>query len=226
MSRRATGSSPLTRGKRPPCPQELRRTGLIPTHAGKTVGEGHVRDGLGAHPHSRGENSVAALSSEKLAGSSPLTRGKLLPLVGGGLALGLIPTHAGKTPRRPRPRVRSWAHPHSRGENQAALTALRNVSGSSPLTRGKPSSRSRAKPVRGLIPTHAGKTRRGSRAGSRPGAHPHSRGENSCESLIVSWVGGSSPLTRGKLLVAVVREALRGLIPTHAGKTAPSTSSP
>ena len=31
------GSSPLTRGKRPPCHQGLRRAGLIPAHAGKTA---------------------------------------------------------------------------------------------------------------------------------------------------------------------------------------------
>ena len=50
-------------------------------------------------------------------------------------------------------------------------------------------------------------------------AHPHSRGEN--DGPLGPSVGllGSSPLTRGKRQLAGVRDGLRGLIPTHAGKT-------
>ena len=78
MGVRRAGSSPLTRGK----PYRPRRasasTGLIPAHAGKTVlelvGEVHGR----AHPRSRGENEDLHLMRECVAGSSPLTRGKLL----------------------------------------------------------------------------------------------------------------------------------------------------
>ena len=55
-----------------------------------------------------------------------------------------------------------------------------------------------------------------------PGAHPRSRGENQDGPRQPQAVPGSSPLTRGKLLVAIVREALRGLIPAHAGKTRPT----
>ena len=36
---------------------------------------------------------------------------------------------------------------------------------------------------------------------------------------MVSWVGGSSPLTRGKRLCADFDEMVTGLIPAHAGKT-------
>ena len=51
------GSSPLTRGKRPPARGRLRDYRLIPAHAGKTSG---ARSGLikaKAHPRSRGENT-------------------------------------------------------------------------------------------------------------------------------------------------------------------------
>ena len=50
-------------------------------------------------------------------GSSPLTRGKLAQQPRRHVNQGLIPAHAGKTPR-PAPRgVWAWAHPRSRGEN-------------------------------------------------------------------------------------------------------------
>ena len=50
------GSSPLTRGKLSASRRTIRYPGLIPTHAGKTRGDPHLRDPAWAHPHSRGEN--------------------------------------------------------------------------------------------------------------------------------------------------------------------------
>ena len=53
------GSSPLTRGKLRSARADAIGPGLIPAHAGKT---GYALSGssaLGAHPRSRGENSVA-----------------------------------------------------------------------------------------------------------------------------------------------------------------------
>ena len=53
---RKVGSSPLTRGKR--CLRAVRGLllGLIPTHAGKTIGVSHPPGTRAAHPRSRGEN--------------------------------------------------------------------------------------------------------------------------------------------------------------------------
>ena len=52
-----TGSSPLTRGKRFYVPWGRGRARLIPAHAGKTPSDGLRRQGLPAHPRSRGENT-------------------------------------------------------------------------------------------------------------------------------------------------------------------------
>ena len=70
-----------------------------------------------------------------------------------------------------------------------------------------------------LIPAHAGKTVE--RAGRRRhgGAHPRSRGENSGAASKVWVAGGSSPLTRGKLVGLLALLLARRLIPAHAGKT-------
>ena len=117
------------------------------------------------------------------------------------------------TRRRPR------AHPRSRGENKIARRFRGQRRGSSPLTRGK-QRLWRAVPVReGLIPAHAGKTARPARRSCAPRAHPRSRGENRIITGRTCVMTGSSPLTRGKLVVRVAVELPPGLIPAHAGKT-------
>ena len=71
--------------------------------------------------------------------------------------------------------------------------------GSSPLTRGKQQVDVAEADVLGLIPAHAGKTRRFRR------------------SYVMGF--GSSPLTRGKPIMAKNKIEIPGLIPAHAGKT-------
>ena len=73
--------------------------------------------------------------------------------------------------------------------------------------------------VIGLIPAHAGKTRRRSRARRPRGAHPRSRGENGVWATSRSRRRGSSPLTRGKLIGQARTQLRHRLIPAHAGKT-------
>ena len=91
--------------------------------------------------------------------------------------------------------------------------------GSSPLTRGKrlPAFARFVRP--GLIPAHAGKTRRGFGWIGCDGAHPRSRGENFSRLVMQNSPSGSSPLTRGKQGRCSSRCSQCGLIPAHAGKT-------
>ena len=118
-----------------------------------------------------------------------------------------------------------WDHPRSRGENGLADHAADAREGSSPLTRGKRTPGGGLDALEGIIPAHAGKTPRSTGRTFPAWAHPRSRGENSRAGSMPWAVSGSSPLTRGKLLVAVVGEPLRGLIPAHAGKTAAGIAS-
>ena len=71
----------------------------------------------------------------------------------------------------------------------------------------------------GLIPAHAGKTRRAAWIGPRPTAHPRSRGENIVYLVDPVLDAGSSPLTRGKPHHQGHDRQAPGLIPAHAGKT-------
>ena len=175
-----------------------------------------------AHPRSRGENSRSSLILVLWSGSSPLTRGKQVAVRCARRVGGLIPAHAGKTGRR-QVCASGWgAHPRSRGENLARLTAIENATGSSPLTRGKLRRATRRGGCTGLIPAHAGKTTSRGAGRSSLGAHPRSRGENKdgAGKDLIRW--GSSPLTRGKPAWCFGVCGVRGLIPAHAGKTGAS----
>ena len=217
----AQGSSPLTRGKRRRRKLLGRSPGIIPAHAGKTVvgqGEGGFP---GDHPRSRGENLRSAGAVRFRAGSSPLTRGKRSCRGRLGGCLGIIPAHAGKTVADAARASRWWDHPRSRGENARGAVYSPTSAGSSPLTRGKRTSRRRLPRRRGIIPAHAGKTLWRGLGWLRWGDHPRSRGENDCATPHTSRPSGSSPLTRGKRRSMSLTTTPTGIIPAHAGKTLP-----
>ena len=161
-----------------------------------------------------------------VAGSSPLTRGKRAPPRIHDGRQRLIPTHAGKTGADGCDELSYGAHPHSRGENEETLRPRTFAGGSSPLTRGKRGLLAGRGAVGGLIPTHAGKTRRVPDPHGLGGAHPHSRGENRSAPRSVPSRPGSSPLTRGKQELPKLQAPQSGLIPTHAGKTPGSNWTP
>ena len=153
------------------------------------------------------------------AGSSPLTRGKRVAVGGLGNASGLIPAHAGKTRADTADPEVGRAHPRSRGENAGTPVLPPTTQGSSPLTRGKPTTARWQGTHPGLIPAHAGKTPDRLVPALLARAHPRSRGENLQAHYQDDSSGGSSPLTRGKLGLGFLPGDLAGLIPAHAGKT-------
>ena len=214
-----TGSSPLTRGKLPHRPQQVQAAGLIPAHAGKTDARIRRLEKRAAHPRSRGENIQTPSQTVKTSGSSPLTRGKHTRRKITRDKHGLIPAHAGKTCFWSCLRVRSRAHPRSRGENLPVGLRAPLHGGSSPLTRGKHPDDGADGGRMGLIPAHAGKTGAGDFGPGEAAAHPRSRGENQSFFDLAVNGNGSSPLTRGKPFARVSPPAPPGLIPAHAGKT-------
>ena len=214
-----SGSSPLTRGKHARALDRLAGERLIPAHAGKTTALKSSYLKATAHPRSRGENAAASAASLTMRGSSPLTRGKQDVLSGERGHGRLIPAHAGKTAPKGASPAALRAHPRSRGENLHAAEGADGLTGSSPLTRGKP--HRSAWPVRPprLIPAHAGKTSVANLTEERSKAHPRSRGENSSAVRAPTQASGSSPLTRGKHRHRMDQRRPIRLIPAHAGKT-------
>ena len=192
---------------------------LIPAHARKTSAFIDETAGTSAHLCSHGENPKVIRQVLPRNGSSPLTQGKRWRRRWRVSRRGLIPAHAGKTTPPPTQPATSPAHPRSRGENPSGGDDGQSISGSSPLTRGKPDAPQPRALVRGLIPAHAGKTGTKRRGRCDRTAHPRSRGENACGNGGPRPAGGSSPLTRGKPGAGSGAGWGRGLIPAHAGKT-------
>ena len=130
-----------------------------------------------------------------------------------------IPAHAGKTGSGAGRRPRRPVHPRACGENDEAADALYEVLGSSPRMRGKLVALSYSGMLGRFIPAHAGKTVQVPHISLLVQVHPRACGENSCESRMVSWVGGSSPRMRGKPCRRGRHDRGTGFIPAHAGKT-------
>ena len=157
-----------------------------------------------------------------MSGSSPPTRGKRSGLGGGADRAGIIPAHAGKTRLRASWAWRTWAHPRLRGENPIIVACRLPAAGSSPLTQGKPMPFIGNSHPKGIIPAHAGKTRRKPVQHDRHRDHPRSRGENTSVKPKSKIAWGSSPLTRGKHAPVWSAHAGHGLIPARAWKTGPT----
>ena len=172
-----------------------------------------------AHPRSRGENRTRMCASSQQPGSSPLARGKPNVEQRRGYRCRLIPARAGKTLTKRRSAPTPPAHPRSRGENPSILSCRSRLRGSSPLARGKRSSRRGCVRRGRLIPARAGKTFLLVVREIEAGAHPRSRGENSSASWRVSAWDGSSPLARGKPHITQATIGRARLIPARAGKT-------
>ena len=96
---------------------------------------------------------------------------------------------------------------------------LKRVPGSSPLTRGAHENTALLALAAGLIPAHAGSTPWNAATRVAHPAHPRSRGEHLLVGTQAYDLLGSSPLTRGALLMPRRIWRLMGLIPAHAGST-------
>ena len=94
---RASGSSPLARGKQHNRSIALTSQRLIPARAGKTRSAITASPQRRAHPRSRGENLRLHGCAQEIVGSSPLARGKLENVTILLPSPGLIPARAGKT---------------------------------------------------------------------------------------------------------------------------------
>ena len=151
-------------------------------------------------------------------GSSPATRGGLDPVPGGPQLLGLIPGYAGRTRVAARAARQLWAHPRLRGEDPSSHVNGSSPQGSSPATRGGRFYGHSGPGVAGLIPGYAGRTRSASARTRCPSAHPRLRGEDTIRSLQWASGVGSSPATRGGLLVRLHEGVAGGAHPRLRGE--------
>ena len=215
----AAGSSPHTRGapqlrRRPP-----RRSGIIPAYAGSTRTPPSCSGWRPDHPRIRGEHGSACREVLGDDGSSPHTRGARMGGVGGRFLVGIIPAYAGSTARRRRRPRSPWDHPRIRGEHSALRERVTVYSGSSPHTRGAPTSTASIRPWRRIIPAYAGSTTDVLCSALDRWDHPRIRGEHVFQLMTKDPCPGSSPHTRGAQLKGIDILGRRGIIPAYAGST-------
>ena len=94
--------------------------------------------------------------------------------------------------------------------------------GSSPHTRGAPKDTFSGLDSARIIPAYAGSTWKCDAAHTGGADHPRIRGEHLKPAFLRLHIAGSSPHTRGALLLRHPRLFLVGIIPAYAGST-PST---
>ena len=153
------------------------------------------------------------------AGPSPLSRGIRGAVAPGPVGLRIIPALAGNTVFPVSCRFARWDHPRSRGEYYLGPQEDNQHLGSSPLSRGIPPAPTDSFVIAGIIPALAGNTLLSpTRSGLRPD-HPRSRGEYTGPGGVVSDKKGSSPLSRGILLLAGGLLHPGRIIPALAGNT-------
>ena len=95
----------------------------------------------------------------------------------------------------------------------------KEVLGSSPLTRGTLQEFRNDFQVYRFIPAYAGNSVTGVSAGNRRTVHPRLRGELGTLLTEEKIEFGSSPLTRGTLIVCIVFRKISRFIPAYAGNS-------
>ena len=215
----SVGSSPLSRGIPRPLLSLMSFCRIIPALAGNTTGLLPLHIHPTDHPRSRGEYQPELVTDEEIDGSSPLSRGIQHVGSAAGSAGGIIPALAGNTgPLQPFSSVRP-DHPRSRGEYVTQAAGAPPRGGSSPLSRGIPSSADMMLAAIRIIPALAGNTSKpGSALWNQPD-HPRSRGEYCFSSQAVTSDFGSSPLSRGIPVRVDGASPEEGIIPALAGNT-------
>ena len=193
------GSSPRMRGTQKSHPFGWLWFGIIPAHAGNTLGLLRWRRARRDHPRACGEHTITGINS--------------------GMTIRIIPAHAGNTWGTRSPRLSRRDHPRACGEHLTRTACLSIHLGSSPRMRGTPASIHAIKLEPGIIPAHAGNTESKWLRQAKLEDHPRACGEHGSHFRASSPPMGSSPRMRGTHHPARAYGADRGIIPAHAGNT-------
>ena len=157
----SVGSSPRTRGTldRAVIPRHCRR--FIPAYTGNSASPPGRCRLPSVHPRVHGELGPVDLRNWACCGSSPRTRGTLLLPEEMIDLCRFIPAYTGNSTRRPRSRPPGSVHPRVHGELWSPLVNRPSALGSSPRTRGTPTTAHRGRGQRRFIPAYTGNSRIG-----------------------------------------------------------------
>ena len=158
VERARMGSSPRMRGSRKLWEHLLYHDGIIPAHAGLTMGQRMMPLVKRDHPRACGAHKLSAACRILSGGSSPRMRGSPR----GGRhdihEIGIIPAHAGLTLARHIRAYQAGDHPRACGAHAVTKDAVKALRGSSPRMRGSRIMIESWLFNGGIIPAHAGLT--------------------------------------------------------------------
>ena len=132
---------------------------------------------------------------------------------------GIIPAHAGNTSSFGCLSAAPRDHPRACGEHEGHAYSLMAPGGSSPRMRGTRFMGRYHAYQQGIIPAHAGNTRRSKALPVAPRDHPRACGEHDNEDNGTDVKPGSSPRMRGTRYFLQISRHLIGIIPAHSGNT-------
>ena len=234
------GSSPRMRGTHTHAIISERVRGIIPAHAGNTMITAAAHPRCRDHPRACGEHQLSVHWSTSCVGSSPRMRGTRRLAGGAFHTVGIIPAHAGNTFGGLRILPRDRDHPRACGEHVKKSLEDSIRLGSSPRMRGTLGFCCAEVYHFGIIPAHAGNTRKAWREGYAAGDHPRACGEHSSALFEMVIPVGSSPRMRGTpcrytvhwfstrdhpracgehAILSIKLPLTTGIIPAHAGNT-------
>ena len=217
--RERCGSSPHTRGARTARAVIVHPSRIIPAYAGSTPLACPPYRTRTDHPRIRGEHRMLGDDTPLPGGSSPHTRGALVPEGGDAADRRIIPAYAGSTPTSMPSMTWVQDHPRIRGEHEKARRSPRRRWGSSPHTRGARLRQARPRRAARIIPAYAGSTGGPHTTSNRQWDHPRIRGEHDKDPYSDEALAGSSPHTRGARLSCRCRARRSRIIPAYAGST-------
>ncbi len=152
-----------------------------------------------------------------LSGSSPRTRGTAWAYGNSQNRTRFIPADAGNRAAQTHDTDSRAVHPRGRGEQQTRASILSGDFGSSPRTRGTVFGIVTAIRQLRFIPADAGNRRSMPGAVRNPTVHPRGRGEQPTLAMYNGFLDGSSPRTRGTVVLSCILPDDRRFIPADAG---------
>ena len=171
------------------------------------------------HPHTHGELLENGCYSVYRGGSSPYTRGTRILRLSVLLRLRFIPIHTGNSDYVLWDCFYYMVHPHTHGELAGVVFIGCPLGGSSPYTRGTQEMyRTKSIGLR-FIPIHTGNSLVEDVRAFAEAVHPHTHGELCNPMIIIHYLSGSSPYTRGtRGYNRVICSHIR-FIPIHTGNS-------
>mgnify|MGYP001689798210 CR=1 FL=1 len=176
---RALGSSPHTRGAPWSFAGSWYLCRIIPAYAGSTGFPAGVDHALGDHPRIRGEHAATSHGATAAAWIIPAYAGSTAVFADQvAKTKWIIPAYAGSTKLTIAGLDGKRDHPRIRGEHRKGGKSLTINKGSSPHTRGAPTSTASTLRWRRIIPAYAGSTKIAQKGKGMAADHPRIRGEH------------------------------------------------